>query len=103
MFGYAYPRRGSAALLLCAGLLTAGTALSAAGAETRSAPLQAQGGTNADEARICKRVVPTGSRIARRYCLTKSQWDSMREEGQRAARDAFAMESQFGYEAPGGT
>lgn len=103
MFGYEYPCRGPAALLLCAGLLTAGTAVSASGTDAPSAPVQVQSGVQVEEAKICKRVVPTGSRIARRYCLTKRQWDRMREEGQRAARDAFATESQFGYEAPGGT
>jgi len=52
-----------------------------------------------DEAKVCKRVVPTGSRIARRYCLTRSEWDAMRDAGQKAARDAFALESQYGYDA----
>ncbi len=58
----------------------------------------------AEDPKICKRVVPTGSRIARRYCLSKSEWDAMREDGQKAARDAFALESQYGYDgSPSGS
>ena len=54
---------------------------------------------------VCKRMMPTGSRIVRRYCRKQSEWDAMREGGQRAARDAAIEESQFGYRGigPGGT
>ncbi len=30
---------------------------------------------------VCKPRTLTGSRIVRRYCLRKSQWDAMREDG----------------------
>lgn len=53
---------------------------------------------------VCKRMTATGSRIARRYCRRKSDWDAMREDGQRAAHDAMVTESQYGYRGvgPGG-
>lgn len=55
--------------------------------------------------KVCKRITPTGSRIARRYCFKQSEWDAMREGGQRAARDAAIERSQYGYReiGPGGT
>ena len=55
--------------------------------------------------KVCKRITPTGSRIARRYCFKQSEWDAMREGGQRAARDAAIEKSQYGYReiGPGGT
>ena len=46
---------------------------------------------------VCKRFTPTGSRIARRFCYRQSEWDAMREGGQRAARDAAIEQSQYGY------
>lgn len=92
-------RRSSAVLALCAGLLAAGGAVAEAAVAADTPSRQAESRVQVDEAKVCKRVVPTGSRIARRYCLTKSQWDAMREEGQKAARDAFALESQYGYDA----
>ncbi len=52
---------------------------------------------------VCKRMAPTGSRIVRRYCLKRSEWDAMREGGQQAARDAAIEESQFGYRGIGPT
>jgi len=85
-------------LLLCAGLLVAGIAVEAAESGNPS-PTQRQDRAAQDEAKVCKRVIPTGSRIARRYCLTRRQWDEMREDGQKAARDAYALESQYGYDA----
>lgn len=53
---------------------------------------------------VCKRMMPTGSRIARRFCRRQSEWDSMKENGQKAARDALVLESQYGYTGmgPGG-
>ena len=58
-----------------------------------------------EDPKVCKRMTPTGSRIARRFCLKRSEWEAMREGGQRAARDAAIEESQFGYRGigPGGT
>lgn len=57
-----------------------------------------------DNPMVCKRMTPTGSRIVRRYCLRESQWDAMRDSGQRAARDAITLENQYGYHGmgPGG-
>ena len=58
-----------------------------------------------EDPKVCKRITPTGSRIARRICFKQSEWDAMREGGQRAARDAATEESQYGYRGigPGGT
>ena len=54
-----------------------------------------------EDPKICKRVVPTGSRIARRYCFRKSEWEAMREGGQRAAREANGQAAQYGYRGVG--
>jgi len=82
---------------------------------TFSTPAIAETSTSADPADIqraaiedpmvCKRMTPTGSRIVRRYCRKQSEWDAMREGGQRAARDAAIERSQYGYReiGPGGT
>lgn len=58
----------------------------------------------AENPMVCKRMTPTGSRIARRYCRRQSEWDSMKDDGQKAARDALILESQYGYRGvgPGG-
>lgn len=97
MFGRENPRRQSAALVLVSSVLLAGAAVAQPAESAAGGQSQAQ--AQVDEKKVCKRVIPTGSRIARRYCLTRSQWETMREEGQKAARDAFALESQYGYDA----
>lgn len=38
----------------------------------------------ANQRRICKTVAPTGSRIAKRTCLTVAQWDEARKIAQEA-------------------
>ena len=93
--------------LLLAICLIGGVAFSASAiADKRTSvdPADVQRAAVADP-KVCKRITPTGSRIARRFCLKQSEWDAMREGGQRAARDAAIEESQFGYRgpSPGGT
>ncbi|MGD8829405.1 MAG: hypothetical protein PVF57_02270 [Pseudomonadales bacterium] len=84
-----------------AGICLAGVALADASADALASatPAEIQRAEEQDPM-VCKRFKPTGSYIARRYCLRKSQWDLMREEGQRAAREAIALSSQFGYQLP---
>lgn len=84
-----------------AGICLGTTALGDASADAlaSASPAEIQRAEERDPM-VCKRFKPTGSYIARRYCLRKSQWDLMREESQRAAREAIAQSSQFGYEVP---
>lgn len=37
-----------------------------------------------NERRICKVVAPTGTRIAKRTCLTEAQWEQARQIAQEA-------------------
>ncbi len=97
------PIRLGTGILVC-GLLAAAGLAAQAGTGTPSDPAETRREVTEDPM-VCKRMAPTGSRIQRRYCLKQSQWDAMREGGQRAANDAIVEESQFGYRGigPGGT
>jgi len=85
----------ASAVVIAAGLFTASVSLAA-----ESNTEQQMVVIEKEERKICKRFVPTGSRIARRYCLPKRQWDQMQTDGQRAAREAFRDESQVMYKPP---
>lgn len=56
------------------------------GATPQAADLKA-----ADEAdkKICKRIVPTGSMIPKRFCLTRTEWRSLNETTQKNASDTL--------------
>lgn len=89
-------------LLIGVAAVSAGAVQAETSAEADPAEVQRAA---TEDPMVCKRMVPTGSRIQRRYCLKQSEWDAMREGGQRAANDAIVEESQFGYRGigPGGT
>lgn len=40
------------------------------------------------EQMICKRVAPTGTRLAKRACMTQSQWEAARTAGQESLEKA---------------
>ncbi len=91
--------------LLAACLILAGYAGQAsAESSVPSNPQEAQREAMEDPM-VCKRFTPTGSRISKKFCYKRSEWDAMREGGQRAARDAAIERSQYGYRdiGPGGT
>ena len=84
--------------LLAASMITGIACADTVRAETSAAadPRDVQQAATEDPM-VCKRITPTGSRIARRFCFKRSEWDAMREGGQRAARDAAIEHSQYGY------
>jgi len=77
-------------------LLQGGMVTAAEKAEPAREPLAALAAAD-DDPKVCKRLIPTGSRIVRRLCLPKSEWEAMREDGQKAARDAIRDDSQVRY------
>ncbi|TNF88347.1 MAG: hypothetical protein EP301_05130 [Gammaproteobacteria bacterium] len=91
---------------LLAVCLIGGALFSASAAAEKSTPVNPADvqRTAMEDPKVCKRITPTGSRIARRFCFRQSEWEAMRDGGQRAARDAAIEESQFGYRGigPGG-
>ena len=82
--------------LLLIGFLVCADLLAMEPEEVRSETVASTGIANKD-AKICKRIKPTGSRIVKRYCLPKSEWDDMRSGGQRAAREAIRDSAQVTY------
>ena len=42
---------------------------------------------------ICKRSRPTGSRMDRKMCHTRSQWDAIEEDARRTAAESFTKPS----------
>lgn len=47
--------------------------------------------------RICRNVVPSGSRLSTRICRTKAQWDEIQDETQDGVLQ-FQMKEQTTYE-----
>jgi hypothetical protein len=45
-----------------------------------------------NERRVCKSVAPTGTRIAKKTCLTQAQWDEARKIAQEATEKSQASE-----------
>ncbi len=43
--------------------------------------------------RICRTVVPTGSRMIKRYCKTRADWEADAERAQRAVETSNAHSS----------
>lgn len=84
--------------LLAAFLLTGIASVDTVWAESSAAadPRDVQQAATEDPM-VCKRFTPTGSRIVRRFCYKQSEWNAMREGGQRAARDSSLEHSQYGY------
>lgn len=39
------------------------------------------------EKKICKRSVPTGSRFTKKICMTKNEWDAIRETARQSTQD----------------
>lgn len=84
------------ALMAACALVLASTTVPLQAQQTPPAPeaaapvMAAQAAENADskknryERRICKSTAPTGTRIAKKTCLTQAQW----EEAQRVGQDA---------------
>ena len=43
--------------------------------------------------KVCKKVKVTGSHFKQRVCMKRSEWDDMRRDSQRAARDMTGSRS----------
>lgn len=56
----------------------------------------------ANQRRICKTVAPTGSRIARRTCLTVAQWEEARKIAQEATEKGQASALLINMSGGGG-
>ncbi|MFK7829053.1 MAG: hypothetical protein AB8B57_04665 [Congregibacter sp.] len=76
----------AATLLLTACSTTGGSSASSADGLSEQ-ELVAQTDVDADP-RVCKRVIPTGTRIAKRACMKQSQWDTIRNNAQTATEDS---------------
>lgn len=59
-----------------------------AAARTAQAADEAKPAKKKKERRICKAVAPTGTRIAKKTCLTQAQWDEAQRVGQDATNKA---------------
>lgn len=77
------------AVLTIASHLVAVMALAQASAPTKSQPALPAASVGVPEKRICKRIVPTGSIMATRFCLTPSQWRNFNESNQEGALSAL--------------
>ena len=51
--------------------------------------------------RVCRNVVPTGSRMSQRVCRTQAQWDASRDKTQDSVLQHQRTE-QTGYRQAGG-
>lgn len=53
-------------------------------------PVQATAAARTDAGKkICRMIVPTGSIMAKRFCLTKQEWKDMNEQTQESAGTAW--------------
>lgn len=50
----------------------------------------------AKEKKICRSVVPTGSIMAKRYCLTKAEWARINELNDNGSADYFRNKRSIG-------
>lgn len=49
----------------------------------------------AEERKICKTVVPIGTRFGKKYCKTKEEWDDMRRQSQDDLSDVQRRGSEY--------
>jgi hypothetical protein len=79
------------ALTIGLGALLAGTALAGATGELAADAAAAQeDGTSAKQdrsRRVCRNLVPSGSRLSQRVCRTQAEWDEQRDRTQEGALD----------------
>ncbi|HSX56871.1 MAG TPA: hypothetical protein VLG14_16305 [Sphingomonas sp.] len=61
--------------------------LPAAAEEPAPASTEAKPALAADAKKICRRVASTGTRLPKRYCRTKAEWESDAEDVQRDFRN----------------
>jgi len=73
-------------LTLVALSLTAAT-LPAAAEGPASGSTEAKAEQAADAKKICRRVASTGTRLPKRYCRTKAEWDADAEDVRRDFRN----------------
>ncbi len=72
-----------------------------------TAPLMAQDSTQPSPAqpesdkKICRHIVPTGTIMAKKFCLTKAEWRDL-DERNGGARDAFRNKRAIGCGKIGG-
>lgn len=53
-----------------------------------------------DNRRICKKYRPTGTRIAKKTCMTKRQWTELKRRAQEAARTSQRLSGMQNKENP---
>ncbi|MBB6521346.1 hypothetical protein [Pseudoteredinibacter isoporae] len=53
-----------------------------------------------DDRRVCKKYRPTGTRIAKKTCMTKRQWAELKRRAQDAARTGQRLGGHQNMENP---
>lgn len=53
-----------------------------------------------DKRRICKKYRPTGTRIAKKTCMTKRQWKELKRRAQEAANTSQRLSGHQNKENP---
>jgi hypothetical protein len=100
MEGKMRSKRPLAVSVLALGLtaLCAGPANAAAGSADTSIGAASKSGAKDTSRRICKSVVPTGTRVSKRDCRTQAEWDeqaaSIQKELERRERELYRPEAQ---------
>jgi hypothetical protein len=80
--------------------------MSAAVAAAAAVPVAAQDTSTAAAAKpdrkICKNIVPTGSIMPKRFCLTKAEWKKLDEIHDQGSAEAFRNKRSIGCGKNGG-
>ncbi|GAA6153933.1 hypothetical protein [Pseudoteredinibacter isoporae] len=53
-----------------------------------------------DDRRVCKKYRPTGTRITKKTCMSKRQWDELKRRAQDAARTGQRLGGHQNIENP---
>lgn len=98
------PVKRGTALAIGLSALVAGTALAGAtGAfAANAAAVQEEDSAKQDRSRrVCRSVMPSGSRLSRRVCRTQAEWDQNRDKTQQGVLEHQIGESTLLEQAPG--
>ena len=57
---------------------------------------QGQSASPKDEKKVCRNVVPTGSIMPKRYCLTRSEWARINEINDKKSAERFRNKGSIG-------
>jgi hypothetical protein len=57
--------------------------------------------TTADEGKVCKRMVATGSNMPQKVCYTPEEWAAIEKQGRQGVEDMDRARGQLGTAGPG--